>query len=413
MNRSRGTSAWATLACLAVACAPATGAGGTTGAAAAGASSSAGASGGSGASPTGGSTGSGHGSGGGSASSTGTAGHGSTGAGTTGGSGTRGGSTGTSGGSVRGSSGGGNTGGGSSGASASGGGSTGASCAPAAPSYVAAAGYHTNVFSTDCDGWDVSPDGSGGHDWYLTQFFGSPTTPGSCVSVDGGVLTIDADQSGCGGNANGNLATAGPASNAQGYVGNAWGGGAYFEAQLAFDPTLTSSGWPSFWAMAIEHLAGRGADQWPGQASGYAHFIETDFFEFDTTWAPDQYGGAMHDWFGQYTSGGYTNDSNDGSGSNFDDFVIGVPSSTDFTQFHRYGFLWIPSVGGNPGSAQYYFDGTATTDLVTWNGPPPATPPPSGSDVFSILDQDHLAVLLGTGPGWPMQVRSVDVWQAP
>ena len=73
----------------------------------------------------------------------------------------------------------------------------------------------------------------------------------------------------------------------------------------------------------------------------------------------------------------------------------------------------IPSVNGSLGSAQYYFDGVATTDLVTWNGPPPTAPPPSGNQVFSILDAQQLAIILGTGPGWPLQVRSVNVWQAP
>jgi hypothetical protein len=265
------------------------------------------------------------------------------------------------------------------------------------------------VFSTDVDGWDISPDGGGLHDWYLTEFFGYPTTAASCVSVDAGVLAIT-----CGGNGNYQMATAGPVKTSQGWIGHAWGGGAYFEAQLAFDASLTSSGWPAFWSMAIEHLAAKGADQWPGQEMNYEHFIEVDFFEYDTTGSSvDSYGGAMHDWYGDYLDGGFRKVSNQGTGSNFDNYLIKVAAATDFSQFHRYGLLWIPGVNGSQGSAQYYFDGTATTDLVTWTGPPAATPPPSGTNVFSILDTQELAMILGTGPGWPLYVASVNVWQKP
>ena len=158
------------------------------------------------------------------------------------------------------------------------------------------------MFSTNLDGWDISPDGGGLHDWYLREFFGYPTTAASCLSIDAGILSIN-----CGGNYNYQLATAGPAATAQGWIGHAWGGGAYFEAQLAFDPTLTSSGWPAFWSMAIQHLAGKAADQWPGQPTGFDHFIEVDFFEYDTVGSSvHSYGGAMHDWFGSYADGGYS-----------------------------------------------------------------------------------------------------------
>jgi len=32
--------------------------------------------------------------------------------------------------------------------------------------------------------------------------------------------------------------------------------------------------------------------------------------------------------------------------------------------------------------------------------------------VFDRLDQQHLVLILGTGPNEPMSIRSVNVWQA-
>ena len=31
---------------------------------------------------------------------------------------------------------------------------------------------------------------------------------------------------------------------------------------------------------------------------------------------------------------------------------------------------------------------------------------------FGILDQQHVVLILGTGPGEPMTIESVNVWQA-
>ncbi len=127
----------------------------------------------------------------------------------------------------------------------------------------------------------------------------------------------------------------------------AFGGGAYFEAVFRFDPEDTINakgvGWPSWWAMAIEHLAGLPMQQWPGQPSGYDHFIETDFFEYDVwSFSPhNEYGGAMHDWFGIWKStcpNNYCNVSNaGGGGTNFSSFQVQTPTSTDFTQYPPRG----------------------------------------------------------------------------
>jgi hypothetical protein len=43
------------------------------------------------------------------------------------------------------------------------------------------------------------------------------------------------------------------------------------------------------------------------------------------------------------------------------------------------------------------------------NQPPPPTNQPWA---FGRLDQEHLVLILGTGPNEPMTIRSVNVWQA-
>jgi hypothetical protein len=102
-----------------------------------------------------------------------------------------------------------------------------------------------------------------------------------------------------------------------------------------------------------------------------------------------------------------------GGGTDFANFVIHASAGTDFTRLHRFGFLWIPATDTSNGYAQYYFDGKPTSDRITWNkfrGQP--APPGSGAWTFGVIDRQHLAILLDSGPGQPMTVKSVNVWQA-
>jgi len=256
---------------------------------------------------------------------------------------------------------------------------------------------------------DFAGSGAPGFKWYTTQFFGGKTTPATCLTVKKGVLTLSGQPGD-----NAGIETAAPATNPDGYVGTVFGGGGYFEASIAFDQSSvnTKNGWPSFWSMAIEHMAEKGKAQWPGQDSGIDRFIEVDFFEDDTSeWAgSNTYGGAVHDTYGKWTpKDGYSMVSNP-------NFVIRVPKDTDFSKFHRYGCLIVPSKSafGGIGYIQYFFDGLATSDIVTWvGGKAPALPPPSGDQRFAITDDDHLNVILGCGGGQKMEVQYVHVWQAP
>jgi hypothetical protein len=164
--------------------------------------------------------------------------------------------------------------------------------------------------------------------------------------------------------------------------------------------------------MALEHLIGLPGQQWPGQMAGYSHFIEPDFMEKEDTNSID-YGGAIHDWYGVYeqTCSGqvYCNV--------FPAFNVAnrvLPAATNFNQYHRYGLLWVPATATTKGSITYYFDGAQVGPTINYTQLTTQAPVPTASTpwTYGIIDQQHLVLVLGTGPSTPMQVQSVTVWQA-
>jgi hypothetical protein len=163
--------------------------------------------------------------------------------------------------------------------------------------------------------------------------------------------------------------------------------------------------------MAIEHMVNLDGRQWPGQQAGYEHFIEADFFEYDAKdYVKDgklnNFGGALHDWFGLPTA-----QYNDAS-LPFRLIVREVPANTDFTQYHRYGFLWVPATAARDGYAEHYFDGRRVGRRIAWRPYNNQAPPPRPPWMFSVIDRNHLVLILGTGVNQPMTVQSVEVWQA-
>jgi len=220
------------------------------------------------------------------------------------------------------------------------------------------------------------------------------------------------------------VASAALADNAQQFQGVAFGGGAYFEATLKFDgwqgqssnPDSILAGWPAFWSMSIEHLAqiSIGADQWPGQITGYEHYGEIDFFEYDLahSQATDYvYGGSIHDFYGVFDQtcapSAYCSIENPYSTK-----IKLVPANTDFSTYHTYGMLWVPATPAVDGYVQWYFDGEAVGQPVTWaqftNQSPADT---LANQDFGIVDSQHLVVILGTAAQYPMTVAEINVWQ--
>jgi len=291
----------------------------------------------------------------------------------------------------------------------------------AIPQAAKAAGYTKLTFDGEFirNTIDLNNSTAPGFDWYLAQFFGQTATAShSVVTNSDGSVTLSGKDTVI------SINSAAPRRGAPDWVGTAFGGGGYFEAIVKFDPAKTmaniGSQWPAFWSMAIEHLDALPGEQWLGQATGYSHFIEPDFFEYDVAnnFVPNQYGGAIHDWYGiqkrTCRNKGYCGVTNaSGGGSSFTNFRVRVPSKTDFTKFHSFGFLWVPATSTAMGYARYYFDGIATSDRVTWSKYSDQPPPPGLAPwTFGIIDRQHLVIALTTGPNQPLTIKKVIVYQA-
>jgi hypothetical protein len=274
------------------------------------------------------------------------------------------------------------------------------------PAPALANGYTLNTYSSN---FSPSKIDSGhtyasGFQWYDFNFLGYSDVVS--YTTGPGHITISQTQN------NGNAGIASAGQNGLGtWVGTAFGGGAYIQAIIKFDPSSinTANGWPAFWSMSIEHLKSStsAATQWPGQATGYMHFVELDEFE---AYAPDAIG-ALHDWYGTYQIGGTCGD----------DILCNVqsaPWSTLLTNqnwnvYQTVGVLWIPATVSTNGSATWYLNGVQVGQQ-TWTQYTTQPPPPGGGATwtFGLIDQQHIVLILGTGTSPPITVQSVNVWQA-
>ena len=300
--------------------------------------------------------------------------------------------------------------------------------AASAPPQALAAGYAENTFSTtafttsNVDTVDKDSTFPTGYQWYPAKFYFNHATDAASIAIQpNGTIVLNSDGTDRG-NGNGEISSfAADASKPSGFAGTSFGGGAYFEAEFTFDPKLVfgGKGWPSWWGMATEHLSSGTCpgNFWnyyaPGTApDGYAHFCEPDFFEYDVASPdnPDVWGGNMNDWFGVWTKEkGYTLVS-----STWPEKQMRVPKGTDFTRFHKYGYLWVPATATSKGYARYFFDDVEVTPSpITWTLYSGQAPPVTQSSPwrFGIQDQQHIGLIIGSGVGQPMTVRAVNVWQ--
>jgi hypothetical protein len=264
-----------------------------------------------------------------------------------------------------------------------------------------------------------------GKQWYLTNFF-NDVTPAAAVTLnsDG---TISASDKRAAGNYNGALATIGKIATAPYFVGTAFGCGAYVDSVVSFNdgaipPSPSALNWPSMWADSYELLLGLPALQWPGQASGYSHWLELDIFEKINPGG--SYFGTLHDWFGVQSSPQTCPGSNDCEIGSYDRNKITPPTGTNWSQWHRVSALWVPATSTSKGTIEFYFDNQLMNSATeTWAQYTNQPPPPVNSSTpwvtnfppwaFGIVDQRRLAILFGSGSVTPINVQSVDVWQGP
>jgi hypothetical protein len=286
-----------------------------------------------------------------------------------------------------------------------------ANAADPIPTAAANAGYRMETLASDSfssKSVDLNLSYGRGFQWYYFNYFGAtPTSALTTFNADGSV-TVASTLPNPGINGAW-LASAGQIAGSPGYRGTAYGGGGYFEATFAFNSAAVnlSQGWPMWWSMSLEHMVGRG-QQWPGQRPSYEHFVEPDFFEYDLG-QTKSYGGAVHDWYGVYnqTCTSYCNYYNP-------NFYRPVPNTTDFNAYHRYGLLWKPATAFVKGSLTYYFDGVQTGPTYYYSKFTNQSPVPNGNTpwTYGVIDGQHLVLFIGTCPPVPMQIKSVQVWQA-
>ena len=281
------------------------------------------------------------------------------------------------------------------------------------PAAASAVGYTTLALSTESNFSNSTVDVSGtyahGFQWYLWNFFGNPVTSASIAINADSSITLSPPAI-----FNGAIVSAAQIGGAPGYVGTAFGCGAYITAEISFVPVGTfSAGWPSLWTMSIEHLAGLSGQHWTGQASGYDHFAEADIMEFDRGAPHTTYGSTLHEYWGIINStcpvpaGLYCEIT-----SPFTPGTVTPPAGVNFNQYHRYAMLWVPATGSTNGFMTFYFDDMPIGPTFSWAQFTNQSPPPVAPWIYGVFDTQHLPVLIGSNSG-SMNVKSVDVWQGP
>jgi hypothetical protein len=352
----------------------------------------------------------------------------------------------------------------SSSGSSSSGSSSSSSSGSSVPPAAAAVGYNTVTFG---------PNPTLGTNLFPWEFLGPATQPaGYAAQNANGSLAIPGPENNHDG---ASVSGVQKISGGHGWSGLAFGGGAYFEAVLSFTGQTDyyyPNGGPVFWLMDIEQfsqapysvgwpsgstpawsastsyaagdMVGYNGQIWlsinsgnvnnppPSSGSGanaywtgYNDFFEIDVMQYDSANAkfPDTYQVEFANWYGSPTTGS-------GPSKNWPEAVpgavgsISVPSGTDFSKPHKYGFLWVPATGSGQttftqGYAKAYLDGVQVGQTGYWNyydmnqpGNYPAPPPVIGTTCLSGMDWRHLVPILGTEPQHPMTVYSLTVWQA-
>jgi hypothetical protein len=273
------------------------------------------------------------------------------------------------------------------------------------------AGGYQLVFNddfTDVGTIDVNNSGVGGYNWCMDkQFWAKPSAPNSVAMTPDGLVLSASITTACLSGVRGSP-----------MQGRAWGGGAYFEAAITFNPGLViaaNGDWPAFVGLSWEMAGDR--DQAAKQPSGYVHYGELDVMEygfFNYAGQPpnlNYYWQTLHDFYGYPVSGTLSPpqiENNNVSAISASPGGIAGP--------HRYGALWISGRRNRPGSVQAYFDGVpmggpVTTGLVTWPGGKGNVTPPTDETVFSIFDLQHFFLGLQGSAIAPITVRNVQVWQ--
>lgn len=295
------------------------------------------------------------------------------------------------------------------------------------PAEVTAKGYSTTTKFDHFDSpgtVDTNNTQVSGYNWYVQSYFAGSTfanpappwmalTP-SDLDISNSILTIKTDISGFAeglistvdnnvpfasrahplpGDADGPYYSVDPDA----FKGWAFKNGAYIDFAIRFDPVpfeTQISPWISVWSTSQAFFSGN--DQ-QGISPSNRLYTELDFFEA-MLWVAPQPGGtlAVNDWHNFRPAQGsafFITNSND---------RISIPG-VDWTQWNVLGTFWCPaSDNSGTGFVHRYFNGVLLPGAtVTW----------SPGDIFSSLDTQTMAMILGSGVNHPLQVDWVRVTQ--
>ena len=240
---------------------------------------------------------------------------------------------------------------------------------------------------------DITDERAGGWNWYVHPFFGGKRDPKAEITFGMNGVTLQ----------NANISSAALAGRGHELIGRTLSGPFYIEAVLSLGPEPPhAKGWPSFWAMAAEHVSGGRDARDPGGHGD--RFIEDDFFERDTKFAgAATYGATLHEWSGHYQvecpKSGFCDTANNGHGAP-STFVMRPRADIDWSQPHRVGQLYIPARPSQPGTIQNYLDGQPIGTPTHWR---------TQTDTFGIVYTQHLVIFL-QAKDQPMTVRSLKIW---
>ena len=199
------------------------------------------------------------------------------------------------------------------------------------------------------------------------------------------------------------------------WVGTAFGGGGYIEVEVAYDETKVQAAsglWPAVWLLPMESVALMPGYQWRGQPDGFHNSTEIDMLEQLDARNPRRFSATIHNWFGFYNKSCVGNHYCEVANSRKYD----APPMHDFKAFHKVAVLWVPATSTSKGSLRFFYDGQQLGAPVTWEkyDAVKAAPPITAAApwAYGVLDQEHLALIIGSGDSEPVRVRSIHVWQA-
>lgn len=247
----------------------------------------------------------------------------------------------------------------------------------AAPSQAIAAGFKTLVADYEFSSMpDIGAFGSGTHTWYTNPVFSGPPPAGHITQAGNAItLTTTAASGWAFINLMSNVSnTSGANLPAQGSFLRG-----YFEYCAAFD--MQTGAWPALWLFSSNHFAVNNPNNWS----------EIDVFEGQGNTPGTGYS-TIHDW-----ANVNSNQQNSPAWN--------PPIGTDWSQFHKYGLLWVP------GRVTWFFDDAAVLTAPT----------------FPINDTDPVSIVLSAqANGWDsannntaksgvqqlsLHVQYVRVWQ--